>query len=518
MPEIGNIGETPPSAPRSDRLGRVVIVGGGTAGWMAAIYLNRFLRRMNCDVILVESPTLGTIGVGEATIPTLVQFVRSLNLDEAEFMRRCSATYKLGIKFVGWTGGEDVYWHSFGLVGGRQLNGLDLFHYWLKRRIEGGSNLAYSDYSLQTLLGELEKSPRPHRGPSRVIDSGGYAYHLDAAAFAEYLREIATREGVQHLYGEVQHVALDERGHIASLGIGGERRLAADLFIDATGFAGRLIEQGLGVPWIDWSKYMLCDRAVAMPLPRGESYPPYTLSKAMPGGWIWKITLSSRVGNGYVFSSAHLSTDEACAALIAQSGLRRERSADPRVLKIRVGRRADFWVGNCVSVGLSSGFVEPLESTGIHLIQKAVMLLVHYLPDRGFNDALRRAYNAQMAELYDEVRDFIVLHYVLAQRDEPFWRDARAVPLPESLQQKMALYHEAGRIETPVRQLFPEASWFFIFAGNRRYPRRPIPEAQIANPGEIRQMLDRIRAENRDVAARMPDHGSYIAELHRPSL
>jgi tryptophan halogenase len=503
---------------QSGRLERVVIVGGGTAGWMAAIYLNRFLRRLSCQVVLVESPNIGTIGVGEATIPSLVQFVRSLSLDENEFMRRCSATYKLGIKFAGWTGGDDVYWHSFGLVGGRQINGLDLFHFWLKRRIEAGSALAYADYSLQTLLGEQEKSPRPHRGPSRIIDAGGYAYHIDAAALAEYLREIATGEGVQHLYGDVRHVARDQRGNIASLDIGGDRSLTADLFVDATGFAGRLIEQAMGVPWIDWSKFMLCDRAVAMPLPRGESYPPYTLSKAMPAGWMWKIPLSSRVGNGYVFSSAHISTEDATAALIAQAGLRRERAADPRVLRIRVGRRADFWVGNCVTVGLSSGFVEPLESTGIHVIQKAVMLLVQYLPDRGLNDALRRAYNAQMAELYDEIRDFIVLHYVLAQRDEPFWLDARAVSLPDSLQQKMALYDEAGRIETPARQLFPETSWFFIFAGNRRFPRRTIAEAQIANPGEVRQLLDHIRAENREFAARMPDHKAYLAELHRTAL
>jgi tryptophan halogenase len=503
---------------QSGGLGRVVIVGGGTAGWMAAIYLNRFLRGLSCQVVLVESPNIGTIGVGEATIPTLVQFVRSLGLDESELMRRCSATYKLGIKFVGWTGGHELYWHSFGLVGGRQLNGLDLFHFWLKRRIEAGSPVAYADYSLQTLLGEQEKSPRPHRGPSRIIDAGGYAYHLDAAALAEYLREIATGEGVRHLYGDVQQVALDQRGHIASIGIGGDRSLTADLFVDATGFAGRLIEQAMGVPWIDWSEFMLCDRAVTMPLPRGENYPPYTLSKAMSAGWMWKIPLSSRVGNGYVFSSAHISTEDATAALIAQAGLRRERAADPRVLRMRVGRRAKFWVGNCVSVGLSSGFVEPLESTGIHIIQKAVMLLVQYLPDRSINDALRRAYNAQMAELYDEVRDFIMLHYVLAQRDEPFWRDARALSLPDSLQQKMALYDETGRIETPSRQLFPETSWFFIFTGNRRFPRRTITEAQIANPGAVRQLLDRIRAENREFAARMPDHKAYLADLHRIAL
>jgi tryptophan halogenase len=503
--------------PQSRRIERIVIVGGGTAGWMAAIYLNRFMRRLNCTVVLVESPTLGTIGVGEATIPAIVHFVRSLNLDENEFMRRCSATYKLGIQFDGWTGEGGAYWHSFGLCG-TQINGLDLFHYWLKRRFEAGSKLSYSDYSLQTRLAEQEKSPWPYRGSSKIAELGTYAYHLDAAALAEYFREVATGEGVQHLFGHVQDVVLDDRGDIASLDIGGERTLAGDLFIDATGFAGLLIEKTLGDSWIDWSRYMLCDSAVAMPLPRSDSFPPYTLSKAVAAGWMWKIPLSSRVGNGYVFSSAHISTDAATAALIAQSGLRRERAADPRVIKFRVGRRTDFWVRNCVSVGLSSGFVEPLESTGIHLIQKAITLLVNYFPDRGFSEVLRRAYNTQMAEVYDEVRDFIVLHYSLAQRGEPFWLDARNAPLPDTLREKIALYDETGRIETRMRQLFPETSYFFIFTGNGRFPRRPIAEAEVAGRGEVWQLLDRIRAENREFATRMPTHKSYLAELHRTNF
>ena len=432
-------------------------------------------------------------------------------------MRRCSATYKLGIRFVGWTQDGINYWHPFGVCGGR-INGLDLFHFWLKRRFEVGSKLAYSGLFASGDSRRKESAPWPYGGTSRIAEAGSYAYHLDAAALGDYLREIATAEGVQHLFGNVQDVSLDERGNIATLDIGGGRAIAGDLFLDATGFRGRLIEQALGDPWIDWSKFMLCDSAVAMPLPRGDRFPPYTLSSAMTAGWTWRIPLSSRTGNGYVFSSAHISTDAAIEALIGQSGLRGARGADPRLINFRVGRRTNFWARNCVSIGLASGFVEPLESTGIHLIQRAIMMLVEYLPDRRFDDALRRAYNARMASLYDEVRDFIMLHYILTRREEPFWRDSRNVPLTDSLRESLALYDETARMDVQRLQLFPETSYFFILSGNGRLPRRPILEADVAPAGEIWHLLERIKEENREAAARMPGHGAFVAQLHRTPL
>jgi tryptophan halogenase len=504
------------AASKQNRIQRVVVVGGGTAGWMAALYINRFIRAMNGKVTVVESPTIGTIGVGEATIPTLVHFIRLLNLDEKEFMRRCSATFKLAIKFEDWIKPGTTYWHPFGIC--PRVNNLDLFHFWHKRRLETGDKFAYADYSPQVSLAEAEKSPWPYGGTSPIFDMAGYAYHLDAAALGDYLRELSTAEGVQHLFGTVQDVVLDERGFISHLEIAGERSVEGDLFIDATGFGGRLIGQALGDPWIDWSRYMLCDKAVAVPLPRDEHFPLYTLSKALPAGWMWQITLSNRTGNGYVYSSAHLSDDAACETLIAQSGLRKPRTADPRLLNIRVGRRTNFWVRNCVSIGLSSGFVEPLESTGIHLITKAVRLLVDYLPDLEFNDALRHAYNNAVGAIYDEVRDFIILHYILSQRDEAFWRDAREVPLPETLRESLALYDEAGRIQSPRLQLFSEPNYLFILAGGGRLPRRSIVEADLAPVGEIRHVLDRVRAQNREFTARMPAHGAYLAELHHRPL
>nr|WP_294539750.1 tryptophan halogenase family protein [uncultured Rhodoblastus sp.] len=491
-----------------------MIVGGGTAGWMAAIYLNRMARPLGCELTLVESAGIGTIGVGEATIPSLVHFLRALNLDEVEFMRRCSATLKLGIRFDDWVEEGITHWHPFGICGAR-VGGLDLFHFWLKRRLKAGSKFDYFDFSLQVALAEQEKAPWPWQGASVVSQAGSYAYHLDASALADYLRDIATGEGVKHIFGHVRDVGLDAAGGIARLDIGAERVIEGDLFVDATGFAGLLIEKTLGDPWIDWSNSMLCDRAVALPLPRGESFAPFTISKAMPAGWTWRIPLSSRTGNGYVFSSAHCTTDDAIDALIAQSGLRRSRSADPRVIDIRVGRRANFWVKNCVSVGLSSGFVEPLESTGIHLIQKAVMTLADYLPDRNFNAALRNAYNARMAEAFDEVRDFIILHYLLTRRGEPFWRDSRNVEIPRSLRDNLALYDENGRIDAQQMRVFSETSYFLILTGAGRLPRRLITEAERASPGEVWQILDRVRAENRRFVERMPTHANYLAQLHR---
>jgi tryptophan halogenase len=508
-------GPTPQAPPRRP-LERVVIVGGGTAGWMAAAYLNRYLRRLGAKVVLVESPTLGTIGVGEATIPSLVHFVRLMKLDENEFMRRCAATYKLAIRFDDWYRPGTTYWHPFGTAA--RLVGYNLFHFWLKRRLDAGEQLAYADYSLQVGLSLQEKAPRPLNGETPITEAGAYAYHLDASAFGEYLKEIATQEGVQHLFGDVQDVVRDARGDIASLDIGGGRTLAGDLFIDATGFRGRLIEQALGDPWLDWSRFMLCDRAVALPLPRSDSFPPYTLSTALPAGWRWQIPLSSRTGSGYVYSSAHLSEEAATEELIARSGLRRARSADPRQIKIRVGRRQNFWARNCVSVGLASGFVEPLESTGIHLIQASVMLLLEYLPDRDFNDALRRAYNARMSEVYDEVRDFIVLHYLLAGREELFWRDARNVPLPDSLRENLAVYEESGRIENAGFRLFLESNYFSILAGNAKLPRRPVAIADIADVAELGRALARVRAANEELTARLPAHKAVLAELHRLSF
>ena len=343
----------------TDFVRRVLIVGGGTAGWMAAAILRRATKHIGVQVTLVESPDIGTIGVGEATIPSLVQFVRAMGFDEKVFMRACSASYKLGIRFTDWVRPRHEYWHPFGPCGG-SINGIDLFHFWARRR-RNDPALHYYDYSLQAELCHAERAPRPFSGASPVIETGAYAYHLDAAELAQFLRSVATADGVEHVFGKVEQVFRDESGAIARVAIVGGREIAADLYVDCSGFAGLLAEKALGDPWIDWSHLLLCDRAVAMPVPHHGSFPPYTHSTALEAGWMWQIGLSSRTGTGYVYSSAHLGQDAAEARLIERADLRRARAADPRHLKIRVGRRTSFWNRNCIAIGLAAGFVEPLE-------------------------------------------------------------------------------------------------------------------------------------------------------------
>ena len=495
-----------------DNISRIVIVGGGTAGWMTAAYLR---RRTGCTITLIESATIGTIGVGEATIPALVDFVHNMQLDEAEFMRRCHATYKLGIKFVNWVHEQHVYWHPFGLCGG-QIDGIDLFHFWLQRYRAGHDTAPYSSYSLQALLCDTDKAHRPIDGAPVLAN---YAYHLDASALADFLQTMAINEGVYHIVDTVRHVGLDARGMIKHIETTSGHAWAADLYIDCTGFRGLLIEQALADPWIDWSHLLLCDRAVVLRLPQDQTMPPYTRSTGLPAGWVWQIPLSHCTGCGYVYSSAHATDESAARALLAYANQAERSPADLRHLRMRVGRRQHFWVKNCLSVGLAAGFIEPLESTGIFFIQRALDVLIDCFPDTAFSDAFIRTYNTRMAAVYDEVRDFILLHYLLVQRqDTPFWRDCRSVRVPDSLQNWMALYAETGLAEEAARDpVFRETNFYHILAGGAYLPRRPLPRADFLPFATVETLLEQIRQQNRRLAGTLPTHRELIAWLHGPT-
>ncbi|MDG2381251.1 MAG: tryptophan 7-halogenase [Pirellulaceae bacterium] len=498
----------------SSNIKQILIVGGGTAGWMTASYLNRFVRKVGCKVTLVESPEISTVGVGEATIPSLVKFVRNMKFDEDDFMRRCNATYKLGIEFSDWVHPNQSYWHPFGICGGI-IDHLDLFHFWQKALRNGHDVGSYSSYSLQVQLCESLKAPRPLGGTSTIIQRGSYAYHLDAGLLGDYLADIGVTEGVEQIFDNVQHVELDQRGLIDHIETESGRRLSADLYIDCTGFRAQLIEKTLAVPFVDWSHQLLCDRAVVVDLPNDAKARPYTRSTALSAGWMWQIPLSHRLSCGYVYSSDHTDEDNATRELLDALGNQGAVTEAPRHLRFPVGHRRDFWHGNCISIGLAAGFIEPLESTGIHLAQKGIEMLLRFFPDQNYNQALIRQYNKCMQDFYEEVRDFIVLHYILSQREhEPFWRDCRSVPLPESLVGTLDIYDENGLIEIARDSVFHEISFYHILCGGDRLPRRNLPRADFSNFAVACEILEKIKTQNQELANTLPSHQTLMGWLH----
>ncbi|MCA9123579.1 MAG: tryptophan 7-halogenase [Planctomycetaceae bacterium] len=501
---------------RSDgNIQRILIVGGGTAGWMAANYLNRFLRRTSCKICLLESPNIGTVGVGEATIPAIVRFIRNMEFDEAEFMRRCHATYKLGIKFVDWVRQGHSYWHPFGVCGGI-IDGQDLFHFWLKSARKNLGDGTYSSYSLQALLADAARAPRSLEGSSQIIESGAYAYHLDADALAKYLREKAVGAGVEHIEDDVCDTLVDNDGFIESVNTSGGRELSADLYLDCTGFKAQLIERALGDEYVDWSDLLLCDRAVVLPLPQDPQMLPYTRATALRAGWAWQIPLTHRTGCGYAYSSSHIDDDAAVTELLEHSNLGGFLAEEPRRLEMRVGRRKNFWKGNCIALGLASGFIEPLESTAIFFIQYAIEMLMDYFPDKMFPEHLATKYNRRMVDAFEQVRDFVLLHYKLSQReDTDFWRDSRGIAEPDSLRAVSELYADCGIVESTI---FPQTSYYHIFIGGEKLPRRTLPLADSSDLSEVRKIMSSIKAKNREVVKSLPSHRAIIEWLNRPAL
>jgi tryptophan halogenase len=491
----------------------ILIVGGGTSGWMAATYLATQLKATGRRVTLVESRNVPTIGVGEATVPPLVGYLRVLGISEKEFMRRSHATYKLGIKFVDWHRGDDHFWHPFGPVGG-DIDGLQLFQFWLKSLRAGYREGPYTSYSVQVRAGELDKAPRALASGSFFYDRGQYAYHLDAGAFAEFLKTEAIRRGAVHVEDDVTGVALDERGFIRSVATRAHGELTADLYLDCSGFKALLAEGALGDRYIDWSDTLMCDRAIAAPLPGVDTMPPYTRSTALSAGWAWQIPLTHRVGNGYVYCSRFISDEDAAAELARLLGVEAERMQH-RVIPMRVGRRDRFWRANCIAVGLASGFVEPLESTGIFLIQRGIALLMNYFPDLTFDPHLARRYNERMAATYEEIRDFILLHYVLSRRsDSAFWNEYRGMRLPDTLAHVLEVYEHTGTVEPVEYAMFPEPSWYCILAGHHRLPRTYHTGADLSDFTKVRHIMEAIRTTNDRVAQSLPPHRALIEALN----
>jgi tryptophan 7-halogenase len=492
---------------------RIVVVGGGAAGWMAAALLARCLKAAGSVVTVIEPPGQRGLGVGEATIPSVLRLLDNLQVAEAEMMRACEATYKLGIQFADWVRLERDSWHPFGVCGAR-IDGRDLFPYWHAERLAGRLLRPYHSYSVHWAAALAGKGPHAEGG-SPISHTRSYAFHLDAVAFATFLRARAIAEGAEAIDGSVASVSRNSTGGIAEVKLDDGRAIPGELFIDCTGFQAQLIGEVLGDPFISWNDRLLCDRAVATRIPAARQIAPFTRATALSAGWHWTIPLVSRTGVGYVYSSRHTSDDEAWNELREATGDGGDPTREPLFLRLRVGRQTTFWKANVVALGLAAGFIEPLESTGLHLTQVAIELLLDLLPDRHSPDLLREAYNRRMTRIFDEVRDFVQLHYLASgRRDTPFWQDATAAAASDQLVARLAAYDECGWLEDLVPEAFPDTSWFHILAGNGRLPRRPMPLTLAAAPEQVQTTLAAILRQNEAAVQALLPHGDLLAQIH----
>lgn len=487
----------------------IVIAGGGTAGWMTAAALSKALGP-GYAIRLVESEQIGTIGVGEATIPHIREFNRALGIDEDAFLRATQGTFKLGVEFRNWGAIGDRYIHGFGTIG-QELDGLPFHHYWLRMAAEGkASDLA--GYSINTAAPLQEKFMRARLDmPTSPLGHIAHAFHFDAGLYARFLRSYSEQRGVQRIEGKVVHVhqrAAD--GFIESLQLESGELVAGDLFIDCSGMRALLIGQTLGVAFEDYSHWLPNDRALAVACESSGQMAPVTRATAHSAGWQWRIPLQSRIGNGHVYSSRFMSDDEAAAILMGN--LEGKPLGDPRPISFRPGRRVKGWERNCVAIGLSAGFFEPIESTTIHMIQTGIARLLSMFPRAGFEEADIAEYNAQAATEYASNRDFIILHFKATTRtDSPFWNYCREMAVPESLQNRLDLYRSNGRIFRKNEELFGEVSWLQVMHGQhvRANGYHPLADRRPSDQVEA-YLADVQRVVGKCVDA-MPRHAEFIA-------
>ena len=489
---------------------RIVIVGGGTAGWMTAAAFARFLIP-GTSVTLVESDEIGTVGVGEATIPAIRNFNAALGIDEAEFIKATGGTYKLGITFEGWGGFDQAYMHAFGLVG-RTLGLLPFHQYWLRAHAMGIAK-PLGHYVLNTIVAGGNRFAHVERPSDSNLPPMPYAFHFDAGLYARFLRGFAEERGVVRQEGRI--VAVDRHpasGDIAAVILANGSRIEGDLFVDCTGFRALLIEQELESGFEDWSHWLPCDRAIPVPCTGVQPLTPYTRTIARKAGWQWRIPLQHRIGNGYVFSSRHISEDEAAGTLL--KSLDGEAMAEPRTLRFKAGKRRCAWVRNVVAVGLSSGFLEPLESTSIHLIQTAVNRILDLLPRGAITDAVRDKYNDLTDFEMSRIRDFIILHYHANGRlGEAFWDKIRAVEVPETLKRKIDLFRASGGIFREGDELFDVPGWAQVMIGQNIIPDQWHPIVDQVAEDKLKLFLDAVENSYAKDSARMPEHAAFLAQF-----
>lgn len=490
------------------RINTLVIVGGGTAGWMTAAALAK-VTHGRVKITLVESEEIGAVGVGESTIPMIRLFNQMLGIAEDEFMRETQATFKLGIEFRDWGALGDCYLHAFGQIGHRSRI-LPFHHYWLRMHQAGKA----ADLWAHSINGAAMRAHRFMRADASLGHSPlaeiVHAFHIDAGLYARYLRRYAERLSVQRTEGRVLDAQLHENGHVRSVRMASGELIEGDLFIDCSGFRGLLIEQTLKTGYEHWNHWLPCDRAVVVPSRSDPDLLPFTRATARPAGWQWRIGLQHRVGNGHVYASQAMGDDEAAALLLRN--LDGEALAEPRVLRFESGRRRKVWNRNVIAIGLASGFMEPLESTSIHLVHSAIARLIQFFPDAGFNPADIAEFNRQSDFETERIRDFLILHYHATSRsDTHFWNHVRTMDVPDTLQAKLDLWRASGRIVRHGDELFSEVGWLQVLHGQGLQPRGHHPLADALPESEINDYLEDTRAVIQRCVAQMPTHAGFIS-------
>ena len=493
--------------PSPNSIRSVLIVGGGTAGWMTAAALAHALRT-GCTVTLIESDDIGTVGVGEATIPPIRTFNQTLGIDERDFLRETKGSFKLGIEFVNWGRQCTRYFHPFG-PHGRAFDIVDLHQYWLRARADG-ETAPLDEHSMAWQIARENRFAPPVPDQRNVLSTYDYAYHFDAGLYARFLRKYAEDRGCVRVEGKIASVRQHaETGFVEGVTLEDGRAFDADLFVDCSGFRGLLIEGALHAGYEDWTHWLPCDRAMAVPCENVAPLTPYTRSTAQEAGWQWRIPLQHRTGNGYVYCSQFLSEDEAAQKLLSR--LDGKALADPRPLRFVTGRRKAFWDKNVIAVGLSSGFMEPLESTSIHLIQAGISKLLALFPDRGFDPMVIAEYNRIAINEYERIRDFIILHYKLTERDDAeLWRYCAAMDIPDTLSTKIEHFRRYGRLVQRDADLFGPPSWLAVHVGQFNLPQATDPLADFRGV-DGREWLAKLRGAMHAAALRLPRHEEFIA-------
>ena len=494
-----------PDNPRA--LNSIVIIGGGTAGWMAASLLAPILQGSNTRITLIESPDIGIIGVGEATVPSFMAFLKTARINEREFIEATAGTFKLGIRFDHWLNNTHSFFHPFGKIG-RVIDGHEFYQVWLKT-LANGYPTRWMEHSPAAIMAEHNRFMLETQLQNTPLANYGYALHLDAVLAARYLRRLSTARGVGHIEARVERVMTDQRQFIQAVELTNGQLVTGDFFIDCTGFKGLLIEEALRVGYESWENYLPCNRAVAVQTENHGEPSPFTIATAREAGWTWKIPLQHRTGNGYVFASDYCSDDEAVHTLL--NAIDGKALNPPRIIPFVTGKRKKIWHNNCLSLGLAAGFLEPLESTAIHLVYRTLVHFIRNYPDRDFDEQLEQQFNREVDNEYLEIRDFIILHYCTTQRDDTdFWRRCKTMAIPDALEEKINRFRQRGQLRHHPENLFGQDSWCSILDGMGVRPQKYHPLADVLDSKKLAQSLNQGARAIYDTAIKLPTHGEFI--------